>query len=130
MKYLSRSLVCSPYYIGLCQSEKAFRAETRRLKVPKKQRPEFLPAGSDACVHFFERHDGKLLAIVCIGSVSGRSAVEVYGLLVHEAVHVWQAICSEIGEDRPSAEFEAYAIQSIAQELMQALRLKAPKKKG
>jgi hypothetical protein len=48
---------------------------------------------------------------------------QVYALLVHEAVHIWQDVKHRIGEDNPSSEFEAYAIQNISQELMLAYKL-------
>lgn len=38
--------------------------------------------------------------------------------LVHEAVHVWQNACEQVGEDNPSAEFEAYSIEQIAENLI------------
>ncbi|KCY47724.1 hypothetical protein J715_3367 [Acinetobacter baumannii 1571545] len=41
----------------------------------------------------------------------------MYGLLLHEAVHVWQKVKKLMGEKEPSSEFEAYSIQSIAQDL-------------
>ena len=47
-----------------------------------------------------------------------RNAIEMAGLLVHEAVHVWQAYAEHMGEERPGEEQEAYAIQSISQSLM------------
>lgn len=37
---------------------------------------------------------------------------------MHEAVHVFQHFKKSIGERKPSKEFEAYAIQSIADRLM------------
>ena len=49
-----------------------------------------------------------------------RNTHEQPALLVHEAVHVWQAFCEDIGEKSPSDEFEAYSIQSISYELMTA----------
>ncbi len=56
--------------------------------------------------------------MVCLRETEGRKPVEVAGLLVHEAVHVWQAYADHIGEAQPGREQEAYAIQCIAQELM------------
>ncbi|ENV03482.1 hypothetical protein F968_01136 [Acinetobacter sp. NIPH 817] len=41
-------------------------------------------------------------AIVQIGDTSERKPIEVYGLLLHEAVHVWQKIRKLMGEKEPS----------------------------
>ena len=112
----------SPYSYGLCRTEKAFHKEMKRLRVPRDQWPGFM--GSDvanAAVHFFEQGEGGLLAIVCLGSTKGRSKTEVHGILIHEAVHIWQAIRRTLGEDQPSDEFEAYSVQTIAQKLIEAL---------
>ncbi|MGZ8172592.1 MAG: hypothetical protein ACXWT0_01690 [Methylobacter sp.] len=121
MKWLDRALVISPYYYGLCQSEKVFEKELRRLKIPKPDWPDFIIPTANATVHFFTHNDdNKSCAIVCLGDVTGRTANEVVGLLIHEAVHIWQAIRESIGERHPSAEFEAYSIQCIAQRLIEA----------
>lgn len=121
VKWLDRALITSPYSFGLCRSEKDFQRALKRLGVPKDQWPSFMKTESaDATVHYFECDGGGHCAIVCLRSTKGRTKIEAYGLLTHEAVHIWQAIRDDIGEDRPSSEFEAYSIQAIAQHLMEA----------
>ncbi|HAV5515503.1 TPA: hypothetical protein JI118_17385 [Acinetobacter baumannii] len=56
-------------------------------------------------------------AVVQLGGTSERKLIEIYGLLLHEAVHVWQKVKKLMGEKEPSSEFEAYSIQAIAQDL-------------
>lgn len=70
--------------------------------------------GAAAQVDFYS--DGAL-AIVQLGDTSERKLVEIYGLHLHEAVHVWQKVKKLMGEKEPSSEFEAYSIQAIAQDL-------------
>lgn len=81
----------------------------------------FMVAGhADATTHQAEHKDGSAACIVTLRAWKGRTPVEVAGLLVHEAVHVWQSYCARIGERNPGDEQEAYGIQAIAQELMQS----------
>lgn len=80
---------------------------------------EFMSGGRDAQVDFY--NDGSL-AIVQIKD-SERSTIEIHGLLLHEAVHVWQRIRQLMGEQEPSKEFEAYSIQAIAQDLFEMYEL-------
>lgn len=75
---------------------------------------EFLSMGAGAQVDFYQ---DSAYAIVQIGDTSERTFVEIHGLLLHEAVHVWQRIKQRMGEKEPSIEFEAYSIQRIAQDL-------------
>ncbi|WP_242100976.1 hypothetical protein, partial [Acinetobacter baumannii] len=72
---------------------------------------QFLDMGADAQVSTFS--DGAY-AIVQIGDTSDKDQIQVYGLLLHEAVHVWQKMKKLMGEREPSSEFEAYSIQAIA----------------
>lgn len=53
-----------------------------------------------------------------MSDMSGYSPIEIAGLLVHEAVHVWQFYADSINEHKPGREQEAYAVQGISQELM------------
>lgn len=55
---------------------------------------------------------------MCVRGWENRDPVEVAGLLIHEAVHIWQEWCEYYGEVAPGREQEAYAVQAIAQELM------------
>lgn len=122
--WLDRNLLESPYYYGLCVTEKAFHAELKRLKIPKRKWPEYLKSTrAAATVHFFEKDGGqKLCCIVCAGQPKDRTMEEIYATLVHEAVHIWQQVKVVIGESCPGDEEEAYAIQRISLELMAAYR--------
>lgn len=75
---------------------------------------QFLDMGADAQVSSYS--DGAYV-IVQIGEAADKDQIQVYGLLLHEAVHVWQKVKKLMGEKEPSPEFEAYSIQSIAQDL-------------
>lgn len=96
------------------------------LKVPAHQRGPWVANGADATTHVLENQEHGLAAVVCLGDVGQRSPVDVAALLVHEAVHVWQAFCEHIGEKSPSNEFEAYSIQALSCELMAAYANKTP----
>lgn len=121
MKWLDRALVVSPYYYGLCLDDADFRCELKKLKVPKDQWPPFLATQqADATAHFFEGDGGVRSCIVTLGSTKGRSVAQIHAMLVHEAVHLWQEIRADIGEKQPSSEFEAYAVQTLSQRLMEA----------
>jgi len=115
IRWINRDLVESPYYIGLCTNRKAFKSEMRRLKVDNP--PEWIPSDKDGTVHLLERASGKFIAIACIRK--HKNNLELVGLVIHEAVHIWQEIKGALNEPNPSPEFEAYAIQTIAQRLIQ-----------
>jgi hypothetical protein len=116
--WIDRRLVLNSHYVVLCLTSKDFNRELKHLKVPRERWPDFLStARADATTHYFERR-GKYCAVVCLQAGKKREPLEICGLLVHEAVHIWQAHCDSVGERTPSAEFEAYSIQAIAQDLM------------
>lgn len=120
-KWIDRHLVISPYHIGLCTTEKQFQYELRNLKVQEKNWPDWMSENADATVHEFQNEkNGAICCIVCIEKNADYNPLEVIGLLSHEAVHIWQKIKRNFGEEEPSDEFEAYSIQSIAQRLIKA----------
>jgi hypothetical protein len=59
-------------------------------------------------------------AIVTVSDRRKRRGIEVVGLIVHEAMHVWRFVREKMGEREPSLEFEAYAMQAISQNLIDA----------
>lgn len=73
---------------------------------------EFLESNADARVSFIDDY-----AIVQIKDESTWDLNQIHGLLLHEAVHIWQELKIKMGEESPSAEFEAYSVQSIAHNL-------------
>lgn len=114
-RWLDRRIAAPAQYLTLCLSVEEFAAACKHLRVPA---PSFLATDhANATTHFFTCARGRA-AVVCLGDYSTRSPVEIAGLLVHEAVHVWQDYAEGIGERSPGIEQEAYAVQSIAQELM------------
>ncbi len=115
MKWLDRRISAPGPYLCLCLSEAEYFKAFKRLKL--KPTAAWVSQRANATAHFAESADG-VCAVVCIDGFEGRSGIEVAGLLVHEAVHIWQEWCDYYGEARPGHEQEAYAIQAIAQELM------------
>ncbi len=121
MKWLNRELIVGPY-LTLCLSQEEFDEVSKHLKAPPSP---WLVSGKGATTHTFISKDAEgggtapgLACVVCIGGAEGQDPIGVACLLVHEAVHVWQRFCDEIGEDKASKELEAYSIQWIAQQLM------------
>lgn len=115
VKWLNRDLIVGPY-LALALSEKEFHAALRHCKVPIAEWPQWVK--SAATTHTFTNKDGGLCCVVCLGPHEGKSPIQVAALLVHEAVHVWQSWCDDVGEQAPSSELEAYSIQAISQRLM------------
>lgn len=88
------------------------RNQKQLNKVYGNKSQKFISEGCAAQVNLF---DG--FAIVQISNTKGRDLIEIYGLILHEAVHIWQHLKQLMREDEPSIEFEAYSIQMIAQDL-------------
>jgi hypothetical protein len=114
-RWLDRRIAAPGPHLALCLTEQAFAAACAHLK--REPGGWIKTPQANATTHLFAR-DGKMTAVVCIDGWQGRDPIEVAGLLVHEAVHVWQEYSDNIGERTPGAEQEAYAVQAIAQELM------------
>lgn len=118
IEYIDRPNSFPSPYIGICISEKAFKKELKRLKVPDDV-PWIKTPQADATLHWLVK-EGRLTGIVCLRVRKGIEHNQIVSLLVHESVHIWQEIRTSIGELNPSAEFEAYTIQHFSQKLIYA----------
>lgn len=116
-RWLDRRIAAPGPYLCLCLAENEYLAAMQHCK-RKQPDPWLSTPQSNATTHVLTHTDYGLACIVALGSWQDRDPVEVAGLLVHEAVHVWQEYAAWIGETRPGTEQEAYAVQAIAQELM------------
>ena len=119
LKWLNRRVAKPGPYLALCTTEAQFIQALKDCGV--KERTAWVKnEGADATCHHLSNEKGEACAVVCIRAKADSTAIEIAGLIVHEAVHVWQEYCERMGETSPGREQEAYAIQGIAQELMWA----------
>lgn len=107
-----------PVKFAFVPSKKAWKKTLKEMQV-KSEYPK-----EDATVTHFNvvgsPHKRTCLVTVT-DDVSDRcDSVQIIALIVHEATHVWQYILDTIGETKPSSEFEAYSVQAIVQELLDA----------
>jgi hypothetical protein len=104
-------------------SEEDYYAELKALGMPVSSWGEFITGGktSHATTHTFITPSGIPVAIVCMTpNFEKYTGVQIAALLVHEAVHIWQKHAAYIGAwNDHGDEEEAYAIQNIAQSLME-----------
>lgn len=118
VKWNDRTLITGPL-ITLATSEKQYNRAMKHCGVKKCDRDPWLASEHVyASCHLLQRH-GEQLFIVTIRPQL-KTLQEVVGLLIHESVHIWQHTRTFLGEDNPSPEFEAYAIQGICQSLIVA----------
>lgn len=116
-KWLDRGMSLPGPYLTLCLSEQEFKDVLKSIKFNTHTR-WIKTDRANATTHFIVNECGDATCIVCLRDFYNRDPVEVAGLLVHEAVHIWQEYAQSIGEEHPGWEQEAYAIQSISQQLM------------
>lgn len=104
-----------PYLTLVLSEEELFHASRKMTKY----KIDFPMTGA-LCSTFTNSKTNELCAIVSLSQAAqqNRNAIEMAGLLVHEAVHVWQAYAEHMGETNPGDEQEAYAIQSISMALL------------
>jgi len=106
-----------PLFYGFCPNKKSWDKHMKFLGLENEPYPE-------TNGHMIElSEDKKTVCIATVGDVGSRSRAEIIGVIVHEAVHVWQSVQEHIGETSPGREMEACAIQAITQHLIEAFEV-------
>lgn len=116
----NRALIIGPYFC-LCLNEEEFKQAMRHINVVP-QYPWVNP-GAGATTHTHQSNlpsnTDKLCCITCLAPPpKGANLWAIHALLVHEALHIWQAWRRDVGETHPGDEQEAYSVQHLSGELM------------
>ena len=104
-----------PVEYGFCPSEKAWHHQMKAMGIVGEPYPT-----TDGRATIFTKRNTVALVTLRDGAEKERTMIEIIGIFVHEATHIWQEIRLVIGEKEPSPEFEAYSMQAIVQELLAA----------
>ena len=121
VNWLNRNLLVGSY-LALVTTQAEFDQALRDLDLPV-EGDVFVNPGSHATTHTYTDVKGSLASIVGLSMESAVrvDSIDVAALLVHEAVHVWQNLESAAGKMGCfGSEGEAYAIQNISAQLMDA----------
>lgn len=106
--------------IAYIQGPAAWRRGMKKY-APKDLRDMPYPTTDGRCTTFEGRKDPNTMYIfITLNHDRSKdfSLPQVVALLAHEAVHAWRRVREKIEETDPSAEFEAYAVQSMVQFLV------------
>ena len=116
-KWLDRVISPAAPFLCLCLSSAEYTTAAQHLGVTPNA--AWVSSNAHATTHYYDNVDSMSYAcVVCLSVTSELSGIEIAGILVHEAVHIWQNWCEYYGESSPASEQEAYAIQFISSHLM------------
>lgn len=105
-----------PVYVGYVPNEAAWDYEMRRLK-----REEPYPDNvGGRCTTLTHNKTGDCVCLITFNGIE--TDAQLIEIAVHECVHAWQNTLETIGEDKPSAEFEAYMLGDLVRGLVEAYR--------
>lgn len=116
-QWLDRGWILGPY-LRLVLDEAEYYAQLKLLGIKNGEQFPFVGT-AQARLNYY-KHAGKTIAFVCCNmtKLKDYDGIQVAALLVHEASHVFDFWCKDVGERRPSAELKAYSLQAISQALM------------
>lgn len=105
--------------IALTHSKKKARKAIRKA-MGREQVDAFEESSGDACTTFItDAETGDRRYLIWMTNTLEFSAAQDAALLCHEAVHVVSDYLQSIGEDEPGDELVAYAVQFVAQNLIE-----------
>ena len=116
-----RELITNPYYFTIVVTEKQFHKQMKRNGIRKVNRPDWVAYKGGGTLHHLKRKERNIgiIAIDCVDKWSSDPA-GIQGLMVHELTHLWQLI-RDFYKEKPSMEFEAYAMQGLYHEGLRLL---------
>lgn len=114
-----------PHHIGFCPSRKAWAKTAKSMGHKDTPYPhDDTPGPAAFCTTFAAtKHISRCSVITIHKRVDKewkKNKNYVMGVVVHESVHAYQDVLTSMEEKRPSSEFEAYTVQSIACLVLQA----------
>lgn len=128
IEWLDRHVVLSPY-LTLCVTEASFEAVCRHCNIPKPY-PSWVSDGAEATTHIFQSKFGEVVCIVCCSTQGKKDPSLVYGLLAHEATHVWTECLSSYPGVSDDEELRCVGVQLITTRLIKAWNDSVRKKRN
>ena len=120
VNWCDRTMFYFPDYYCLVSTPALFEQELKRMGLPERDWPPYTNTPTaNGTLWELQTPEGKTAMIVTIKGWEDKDPIDVAGLIVHEATHIKQHVLRRMQEKEPSAEFEAYMMQNIAQNLMQ-----------
>lgn len=106
------------YSYGFCPNKIAWDAFWKKADIGISEIPPY-PTSDGRTTYTYPGKSNVVhdIALVTINHTAGREPYEIAALLVHEAVHIKQAILEAYGEDNVGDETEAYMVQRISMDL-------------
>lgn len=118
VKWLDRHTVVTPHFC-LVTNKGMYRAVVSDT-LDDEWPVEWITKNHGATTHTYVK-PGNITCVVCVdGSYcfNHEDQIVVIGIIVHEAAHIYQELLKSIGEVPDGAEFEAYSLQNITQQLL------------
>lgn len=109
-----------PTHVGFCPNKEAWDIEMKRMDIKDFEYPQ---RDSGSCTSFREAGKSTVALITFLGECDDTDKCRTpafVALVAHECMHAWRIIREDIGEDAPSAEFEAYMLQALVEQTLQA----------